>query len=356
MFDYIIVFSLIVMSIIGLVAVSDIFVNAVENLAERLNISESAAGSIFAAIGTALPETIIPFVAIFGVMAANLPIPELIHTNEYNIAVGAILGAPLMLSTLAFALIGIASLTRTENKGIIAFNDNTVKRDLTVFLIGITILVIAVLSENRIIQMSLGLILVLTYITYLIITLSETREDDDEDDDLEPLRLNSIVKMENRLAAISIQMLVSVLLVIGAAKMLIYGINMLTELVQHSGYISEETMHSIAFIIALFIIPVATELPEKINSFIWVRKNKDHMALGNITGAMTFQTTMIPGLFMLIVPFYCDLLSHHGGTILITAFMASMLLFISRKAHVKWPVLICFAVPYLTFSFAVFYI
>jgi len=112
MFDYVIVSSLIIISIIGLIAVSDIFVNAVENLAKILNISESAAGSIFAAIGTALPETIIPFVAIFGVVIANMPISELIHTNEYNIAVGAILGAPLMLSTLAFALIGIASLTK----------------------------------------------------------------------------------------------------------------------------------------------------------------------------------------------------------------------------------------------------
>jgi len=48
-------------------------------------------------------------------------------------------------------------IKRTKYKGIIVFNDNTVKRDSTVFLIGITILVIAVLFENRIIQTSLGL-------------------------------------------------------------------------------------------------------------------------------------------------------------------------------------------------------
>jgi len=36
----------------------------------------------------------------------------------------------------------------------------------------------------------------------------------------------------------------------------------------------------------------ATELPEKINSFFWAREGKDTLALGNITGAMVFQSTL----------------------------------------------------------------
>jgi cation:H+ antiporter len=44
--------------------------------------------------------------------------------------------------------------------------------------------------------------------------------------------------------------------------------------------------------VALVLAPLATELPEKINSVIWVREGKDTLALGNITGAMVFQSTV----------------------------------------------------------------
>jgi cation:H+ antiporter len=43
-------------------------------------------------------------------------------------------------------------------------------------------------------------------------------------------------------------------------------------------------------LLALVIAPIATELPEKFNSLIWVRQNKDTLAMGNITGAMVFQS------------------------------------------------------------------
>jgi cation:H+ antiporter len=43
-------------------------------------------------------------------------------------------------------------------------------------------------------------------------------------------------------------------------------------------------------ILALVIAPIATELPEKANSVLWVRTGKDTLAMGNITGAMVFQS------------------------------------------------------------------
>ena len=46
-----------------------------------------------------------------------------------------------------------------------------------------------------------------------------------------------------------------------------------------------------ALILSLLITPVATELPEKMNSLIWLFQRKDQMAIGNITGAMVFQAT-----------------------------------------------------------------
>jgi cation:H+ antiporter len=45
-------------------------------------------------------------------------------------------------------------------------------------------------------------------------------------------------------------------------------------------------------VLALILAPLATELPEKANSILWVREGKDSLALGNITGAMVFQSTL----------------------------------------------------------------
>jgi cation:H+ antiporter len=47
-----------------------------------------------------------------------------------------------------------------------------------------------------------------------------------------------------------------------------------------------------AGLIALVLAPLATELPEKFNSVLWVRDNKDTLALGNIIGAMVFQSSV----------------------------------------------------------------
>jgi len=44
-------------------------------------------------------------------------------------------------------------------------------------------------------------------------------------------------------------------------------------------------------ILALLIAPLATELPEMSNSFYWLYKRKDGLAVGNVTGAMVFQGT-----------------------------------------------------------------
>jgi cation:H+ antiporter len=61
------------------------------------------------------------------------------------------------------------------------------------------------------------------------------------------------------------------------------------------GY-TAETIDLPAGLVALILAPLATEFPEKINSVLWVREGKDTLALGNITGAMVFQST-VPVMF-----------------------------------------------------------
>lgn len=84
----ILVLQLVVMLFV-ILAASELFTNALEHLGEKLKISEGVTGSLFAAIGTALPETMVPLLALYA-GTANVSVNE-------EIGVGAILGAPLML-------------------------------------------------------------------------------------------------------------------------------------------------------------------------------------------------------------------------------------------------------------------
>ena len=59
-------------------------------------------------------------------------------------------------------------------------------------------------------------------------------------------------------------------------------------------------------VLSLVLAPLATELPEKANSFLWVREGKDALALGNITGAMVFQSTIPIAIGILVTSWELD--------------------------------------------------
>src|SRR3977135_897727 len=77
---------------------AELFTNGIEWFGHKLGLAEGAVGSVLAAVGTALPETMIPLIAILitGGAAAN------------EGGGGAIRGAPVLLSTLAMFVTGIA--------------------------------------------------------------------------------------------------------------------------------------------------------------------------------------------------------------------------------------------------------
>jgi cation:H+ antiporter len=95
----------------------------------------------------------------------------------------------------------------------------------------------------------------------------------------------------NNYLVISIQLLIGLALLIYGAKGFIYGIEEASSILGIS-----------ALILSMLIIPIATELPEKVNSIFWIRKGKDTLAFGNITGAMVFQGTLLPAIGILLTP------------------------------------------------------
>jgi len=80
-------------------------------------------------------------------------------------------------------------------------------------------------------------------------------------------------------------------------------------------------------LLALVVAPIATELPEKFNSVIWVRQGKDTLAMGNITGAMVFQSC-IPTVVALL---FASSMWHVGSGSMI-AFASAGIAFLSSAA------------------------
>src|SRR5262245_54675615 len=95
---------LLIGSLVVILAGAELFTNGIAWIGEGFGLSEGAVGSVLAAVGTALPETLLPLVAILSG-----------HETGEEIGTGAILGAPFMLTTLAMVVIAVTVLL-TRNR------------------------------------------------------------------------------------------------------------------------------------------------------------------------------------------------------------------------------------------------
>ncbi len=266
---------------------AEVFVNALEHLGERLGISEGVTGSVFAAIGTALPETLVPLLAIFGGTQNQ-------QVNE-EIGVGAILGAPLMLSTLSLFLMTLAVWKHRGSQGHLTPERSGLTRDLNFFLAAFALSCVALFvpHETGGIRAILAFVMVTIYFFYILLTLRASAQlvkDGHATEAEEPMLLSKLGLPENW-PVIFLQLGLGLGLLVVGAKGFIHGVEAAAPLLGIS-----------ALVLSLMIVPIATELPEKVNSILWIRKHKDTLAFGNITGAMVFQGTLLPAIGILLTP------------------------------------------------------
>ncbi len=280
-------FLLIVAMLLVILAASEIFVNALEHLGERLKISEGVTGSLFAAVGTAMPETMVPLIALFA-GTENQAINE-------EIGVGAILGAPLMLVTLAMGLLAIATIRQRGPRGEFTPEITGIRRDLNFFLVafGAATLALFVPHHLAVVRVAISSVLVLSYFVYIMLTLraSEQLVQDGHGTEAGNLMLLNRVGLPNNLFVVVLQIALGVILLIAGAKGFIFGVEHLATAFGVS-----------ALLVSLLVVPIATELPEKVNSVLWIRRRKDTLAFGNLTGAMVFQGSLLPAIGVMLTP------------------------------------------------------
>jgi cation:H+ antiporter len=271
-------FLLLLVSFAVILAGALLFTNAVEWIGHKLKLGEGAVGSLLAAVGTAMPETLIAIVALLGASEGG-----------DQVAIGAIVGAPFLLATLAMGLVGLfAYLYRERREQGLTLNAHgpTLERDLLFFLLFFAVALALAWGAPDALRIPIGIAVILSYPLYIRRTLLGSGAVQDHAS-IDPLIFER--REEHRtdpaLTFCVIQLLVGLAAMVGGAHLFV------EELLHIAEAIGVE-----AVVLALILAPLATELPEKVNSFFWIREGKDSLALGNITGAMVFQSTIPVGI------------------------------------------------------------
>jgi cation:H+ antiporter len=311
-----------VLSLAAILGAAVLFTNAVEMLGDRLNLGQGAIGSILAAVGTALPETMIPVVALIGAALAG----ESAGAAASEIGIGAILGAPFLLATLAMFMIGAAALgfrSRRENGAELVIEKRVTRRDVLYFLIAFAVAAGAgIVALPTWVKIVVAILLVGTYIFYVYRTIvagGEGLEETPDDLTLWP---------ESRWGraptwAVAAQLLGTLVVMGVGAHLFVRGVES-----------ASESLGIPAGLISLVLAPLATELPEKFNSVIWMRVDKDTLAFGNITGAMVFQSTLPVSLGLLFTTWELGFINAFSAALALASGVV-LLGFLLRKGPIK---------------------
>jgi cation:H+ antiporter len=261
---------------------AELFTNGIEWFGRKLELAEGAVGSVLAAVGTALPETMIPIIAILTGGGSGA---------SHGVGVGAILGAPFMLSTLAMFVTGAAVLVVNRNRPDrtdMPVDTKVLAHDMRYFGIAYAIAIAAAFLpvEPPWPKWVVALGLIAIYGWYVKGHFEDDPNVDAED--LAPLRFRRLDAAGHaanpavpRLRVVNLQVTAALALIVGGAFFFVDAVEHLAT-----------TFGIDPVILALVVAPIATELPEKFNSVIWIRQGKDTLAMGNITGAMVFQSTI----------------------------------------------------------------
>jgi cation:H+ antiporter len=319
-------------SFVVILAGSEMFTNGVEWAGERMRLSEAAVGSLLAAVGTALPETLIPAVAL--VMGGGAP------GAHSEVGVGAIIGAPLMLSTIALFVMGIAALAFRDRRRRIALRVPRIdaRRDigffLPVFMLG---LAVGVVHLGLNVRYVLAALLLVAYVGYAAVVLRIARDAGSEVE--HGLYLELLLRGEPlnpRNPPVAAQVVIGVVAILFGAR----------EFVQQIIFLSEHANVSPG-VLSLILSPLATELPEKYNAVVWIRQSKDNLALANITGAMVFQSCIPVALGLAFTPWRLTGPELLGGAIGIAS--AALLWVNLRDGELGTPTLMAGGIAYIMF-------
>lgn len=308
---------------------AELFTDGVEWLGTLLGLTHGATGSVLAAIGTATPETLIPIVAI---LFTNSPAAA-------EIGVGAILGAPFMLATLVMSLIGLTALVaRGRRRALLAIDAAHASRDLAFFIVLYAVALGLALLPNglRSVKDYVGWIFIPAYVLYVYVVLTGSRRaNGDVEEEREAAEAFEELTFATYLSRVGMKVhparpplwLVLAQTVVSFAGILI-GARFFASFVDDLS----SAIGISALLVALVLAPLATELPEAANSLIWTREGKDVLALGNVAGAMVFQSTIPVAIGVVLTPWR---LGPYGTLAAVLALLAAIAIYVQIRTRTR---------------------
>jgi cation:H+ antiporter len=295
--------------LILIVAASELFTNAVEWAGFRMNLASGATGSLLAAIGTSLPETVVPVVALL----SGQP-------SAASVTTGAVLGASFLLLALGTGVTGLAVLLRKRRRRLEP-HAGQVRRDLGLFIGAFSLVLIAIVLP-RPARIVLGVGLLFAYALYVRATL---RGSDPAESHPEPLHLLRWRSGEPATLAVVSQLAAAVAMLIGGSDLFVNGLNEVAV-----------SLHTNPLTLALVVVPVATELPETLNSVLWVRSGDDGLAFGNIAGSAAFQSCILAFIGLSFTPWRPDFNGVLSGVLTLLTAVYLLALLRNGSAHGRW--------------------
>jgi cation:H+ antiporter len=292
------------------------FVNGVEWFGQKLNLGATATGTILAAFGTALPESAVTFVA---VILGRTP-------EQKDIGVGAALGGPLVLATIAYAVVGVAlwmnryHLKRADH--LVRVEHGRLARDQSWFL-AIFVVKCALGLVAFALKPWLGVLFLAAYGLYVWRELKAS-DTAPEEEELEPLKFRPKAA-DPSIRWVAAQTTLALVVIALASHTFVKQIEAIGVALQLSPHL-----------VALVLSPVATELPETMNALIWVRQGKERLALANISGAMMIQATIPSSLALFATPWLFDAPLMVAGVLTGVAVIYLWWLFRRGRVDARW--------------------
>jgi cation:H+ antiporter len=258
-----------------------------------------------------------------------------------------------MLTTLAMVVIAVTVLITARGGARsldLDIDRRTIQQDLGYFLVMYALAMLAGLLHVKAVHVCLAIVLVVGYAFYVRRHFQAQEPDDGSDpgaEEIQPLRLWEWFRAIRRSVpawspdrsdvAPFVQTAVGLALMVGGAKLFVSAVGDLGE---------AAGLSPLAF--SLLVAPLATELPEKFNSVLWIRRGKDTLAMGNMTGAMVFQSSFPVTIGLLLTPWD---LAHEALVAASVALVAGSVLYATLRfrGRLSAPLLLAQGVFYVSY-------
>jgi cation:H+ antiporter len=301
MLSFIWVILLILFSIV-LIRTADLVVHSLKKISLKLKINTFIVSAILVSLGTCLPEIVVAITSSFD--------------GKSSLSLGNVLGANIANVSLVVGFSGFL----LGNVGLRApsFQKDVKSVILSSFLLAL------LMFDGKISRFD-GAILILAYLIYIVIFISEgekRKEHFSFGRNIFRPHFAAIEKFDFKLAEELLKLFISLAILLFSAQIMLKSSINLTSF-----------LHFSIFDVGLIFIAIGTTLPEVAFSIRSIKDHEPSMFLGNILGSLITNWTLVVGIAALISPIGIEFPFRYFGVILFFLFVFILFCYFFRTKN-----------------------